>query len=95
MEHDDPGTGWHRFRYWNGGEWTAGAETRTDSKLAVYVAAHGHLKPRRALVAHLIRKPITFHVIAWFDCNVPFAKGRLRRFITPVELRTLNEVRGL
>lgn len=101
MEDDDPGAGWHRdpddpfkFRYWNGSEWTARAETHADVNGVLYIAALGHLKRRRVSASRLVRNPITFHVIAWFDCSVPFTKGRLSRFRTPVELRTLDDVRG-
>lgn len=99
MDHDGPGTGWNRdpddsntFRYWNGSQWTAEAETHSDATGAVLVYAHGHTKRRRLLDSWLCRNPISFHVIAWFDCSVPLSRGRLSRFTGPVELRNLNDL---
>ena len=46
------------------------------------------------LDSRLFHNPVTFHVVAWFDCSVPLTRGRLRRFTTPIELRNLDQVRG-
>ena len=97
----EPAVGWHpdpddaaKFRYWNGSEWTARAQTHTDVRGMAFVSAQVQRKRRRVLDSRLFQNPVTFHVVAWFDCSVPLTRGRLRRFTTPVELRTLDQVRG-
>lgn len=90
QDHDD-GT---KFRYWNGAEWTARANTYTDAQGTTFVGASLQRNRRRVLDSWLIQNPVTFHVVAWFDCSVPFTRGRLRRFTTPVEIRTLDRVQG-
>ncbi len=78
------------YRYWNGSEWTfrAGADSETN-----VVIASGHRQGRRVLDSWLFSNPISFHILAWFDCSVPLTRGRLRRFTMPIELRTLDQVR--
>jgi hypothetical protein len=90
--HQDPDDG-NKFRYWNGSEWSARAHTRIDPH-GVFVGAVVQRKRRRVLDSRLFQNPVTFHVVAWFDCSVPLTQGRLRRFTRPVELRTLDQVRG-
>jgi hypothetical protein len=90
QDHDD-GT---KFRYWNGSEWTARANIHTDARGTAFVGASLQRKRRRVLDSWLIQNPVTFHVVAWFDCSVPFTRGRLRRFTTPIEIRTLDHLRG-
>jgi len=82
------------FRYWNGSEWVARAGT-ADVDGVASVMVHGHRKRRGLLESWLFRNPVSFHILAWFDCSVPLTRGRLRRFTTPVELRTLDQVRRL
>jgi Protein of unknown function (DUF2510) len=94
--------GWHRdpddeakFRYWNGSEWTARAQTNIDELRGfTTVGVAIQRRRRRLLDSRLFRNPVTFHVVAWFDCSVPLTRGRLRRFTRTVELRTLDQVRG-
>jgi hypothetical protein len=89
--------GWHRdpdepgrFRYWNGDDWTFRAGVHENG----HIWAVGPL-PRRGLIdSPLVRNPVSFHVLAWFDCSVPLIRGRLRRRFEPVELRTLDRIRG-
>ena len=97
----EPAVGWHqdpddgtKFRYWNGSEWTARAHTHTDAHGVAFVWTGVQRKRRRVLDSRLFQNPVTFHVVAWFDCSVPLTRGRLRRFTTPIELRTLDQVRG-
>jgi hypothetical protein len=94
----EPAAGWHRdpddaatFRYWNGREWTVRAQTSTDVRGFRHRTAQW--KRRRVLDSWLFQNPVA-HVLAWFDCSVPFTRGRLRKFATPKELRTLDQVWG-
>lgn len=70
------------------------ANTYTDAQGTTFVGASLQRNRRRVLDSWLIQNPVTFHVVAWFDCSVPFTRGRLRRFTTPVEIRTLDRVQG-
>ena len=97
----EPAVGWHQnpgdattFRYWNGREWTARAQSHIDPRGIAFLSAQVQGKRRRVLDSRLVRNPMTFHVVAWFDCSVPLTRGRLRRFTRPVEFRTLGQVRG-
>ena len=72
----------------------ARAQTHTDARGVAFVSALIQRKRRRVLDSWLFQNPVTFHVVAWFDCSVPLTRGRLRRFTRPVELRTLDQLRG-
>jgi hypothetical protein len=101
VDHGDLSVGWHedpddpaKFRYWSGKEWTARAQTHTDASGVIFVGAQLRRRQRRVFGSWLLRNPIIFHVGAWLDCSVPLTRGRLGRFTTPVELRTLDQVRA-
>ena len=102
VDGDERGVGWHRdpddeakFRYWDGSKWTARALTHTDYVSGIRtVSGAVQLRRRRVFDSRLFQNPVVFHVVAWFDCSVPLIRGRLGRFTTPVELRTLDQVRS-
>lgn len=99
---DQPVVGWNRdpagagkFCYWNGSEWTAQATTEVHSNGITSTMAGGHLKRRRVLDSWLLRNSVVFHTMAWFDCSVPLTRGHLRRFMEPVEMRTLDQLQAI
>lgn len=96
---DQPFIGWNRdpeapdrFRYWNGSDWTGHATHQAHSGGIVSMAARGHFQRRPVLDSWLFKNSVVFHTMAWLDCSVPLTRGGLRRFMEPVELRTLNQI---
>ncbi len=47
---------------------------------------------RRVWYGKVVRNPVVFYPVAWFGCNVPMTRGRLRGLMEPRETR---ELRGL
>jgi hypothetical protein len=95
---EQPVVGWNRdpagpdeFRYWNGQDWTAHA-TATDNGIVRTLSTSGHRIIRHRRIMH---NTVVFHVLAWFDCSVPFTRGRLRRFTRPIEARTIDQIWAL
>src|ERR1700691_1621810 len=96
----EPAAGWHKdpddiakFRYWNGREWTVQVHTGIDAG-GRFRYRTAQWKRRRVLDSWFFQNPVVFHVLAWFDCSVPFTRGRLRKFAEPKELRTLDQAWG-
>jgi hypothetical protein len=99
---DQPVVGWNRdpagtdkFRYWNGSEWTAQATTKVRSNGNMSTMAGVRMKRRRVLDSWLLRNTVVFHTMAWLDCSVPLTRGHLRRFMQPVEMRTLDQIQAI
>lgn len=95
-----PVVGWNRdpeipdrYRYWNGREWTGHATAFDHGSRGIGVAYGGscggwHQRWYRTI----LRNTVVFHTMAWFDCSVPVTRGRLRRFMEPIEQRTLDQI---
>ena len=74
-----------QFRYWNGTEWTFQATARRGDQGRGSLMTNGHLTGRaKYFRSGFFRNPVVFHVMAWFDCSVPFTRGRLSRIGDPI-----------
>jgi hypothetical protein len=96
---DKPAVGWHRdpdgpdqFHYWNGREWSGHAtvsEMGTGMRSIMLGGSLGHY--RSSWYRKGLQNSLVFHILAWFDCSVPLTRGRLRRFMQPREMQTLDQ----
>lgn len=92
---EDP-DGPNHYRYWSGSEWTGHATVSGDEHHGMVVRFGGSLRGwSNTWYRKILRNTVVFHTVAWLDCSVPLTRGRLRRFMQPRELRTLDEIRAL
>jgi hypothetical protein len=88
-QHPDPESGSGHFRYWDGTRWTAWM-TETPGTQMVGFSVHGQLGLhgwRGLWYRRIVRFPLIFYPLAWFNCSVPFTRRRLDRLMRPRETR--------
>ena len=92
------GRGWHadplgpgRYRYWDGKRWSGFAHQADDrSAGGGSYALYGWQK---IWYGRVMRNAVAFHVVAWFNCSVPWTRGHLDRLMWPPQGRQLRDLR--
>jgi hypothetical protein len=88
--HDDPDKPGQK-RYWDGKSWT-GVSSVPIWQLRPGRMRGGHYSLsgwRRIWFSQIVRFPIIFYPLSWFDNSVPLIRGHLGRVRHPREMREL------
>jgi hypothetical protein len=77
-----------RFQYWDGKEWNGVRQRGTNGVWIGHWSLRGWQK---IWFGRLLRVPVVFYPLAWFNCSVPGTRGRLDRIMYPAQRRRISQ----
>lgn len=81
--HPDPVEGAGTFRYWDGHRWTATMK-EAPGRQSVRYSLDGW---RKVWYSKIVRFPLLFYPLSWFNSSVPVTRRHLDRLLQPREVR--------